>query len=114
MRYVGNYSGKKAIHFFQRMPQNRGKSNTDRSRCLMITGAPSRRFPLENDQFFLFFSRMKVRVKEDMRKSASRCLNKRAAGEQRNRENLNFLFVHILYFVYNINSSSSNDSISRA
>jgi len=69
VRYVRNYSGKKAIHFFQRMPENRGTPNSDSSRRLTIAGAHSRRFQQEKDQNFLFFSRMKVRSKSDMRNS---------------------------------------------
>jgi len=67
---VRNYSGKNAFSFFQKVPQNSGKTNAACSRCVPNFCAEIRHLTPEKDQIFLFLWRVKSKSAEDMRNLA--------------------------------------------
>ncbi|WP_299465529.1 hypothetical protein [uncultured Gimesia sp.] len=120
VRYVRNYSGKKAISFFQKGPQNSEKTNAAACRRSKKSGATLRPLTPEKDEIFLFFQRVKSTAAADKRNFADhvrriRHVSREAAGwkfhatrfRSGNREIFRFLFENNLYFVYNIRSSGS-------
>tara|TARA_R110002111_G_scaffold117466_4_gene179533 strand:- start:12707 stop:13213 length:507 start_codon:yes stop_codon:yes gene_type:complete len=120
VRYVRNYSGKKALSFFQKGPQNSEKTNAAACRHSRKSGDTLRHLTPKKDENFLFFQRVKSTAAADMRNFADhvrriRHVSREAAGGEfhgtrfrtGNREIFGFLFENNIYFVYNIRSSGS-------